>query len=191
MNSFENEEQAEESRGTKTEKDGEDALTILCRSPVFKSASLEMVKLYAYLAHREEYEAGDIILRQGDASDRLLLITSGEVAVTFTRGNCELLLQELSADSLNYFGELALICDADWVFSAHARTDVAILSLSREAFRKVVERFPDTYMDTVAEIIKLRIQRYNNQAGYLIDQLGEDTLAKLMLKPIAEAPSEK
>jgi CRP-like cAMP-binding protein len=182
MNSFEQKEQTGESRQPATEEHGEEALTILRRSPVFRSASLEMVKLYAYLSRREEYEAGDIILRQGGASDRLLLITSGKVAVTFIRGKVELLLQELSADSLNYFGELALICDTDWVFTAHARSHVTLLSLSREAFRKVVERFPETYMETVEEIIKLRIQRYNSQAGYLIDRLGEDVLAKLAFR---------
>ncbi len=164
----------------------DDALTILRRLPVFKNISLEMVKLYAYLSKREQYKAGDVIMRQGTPSDRLRLIIRGEVSITHTMVDRELVLQELSADSFNYFGELALICQFDWFFSAHARSEVSILSISREAFEKVIERYPETFMSTVAEIVKLRIQRFAGQTNYLIDHLEEDALEKLAMKPFPE-----
>lgn len=175
-----------ESKPTEPSSHVDDALTILRRLPVFKNISLEMVKLYAYLSHREQYKEGDVILRQGTPSDRLRLIIQGEVSITHTRVDREIVLQELSADSFNYFGELALICEFDWFFSAHARSEVSILSISREAFGKVIERYPETFMDTVAEIVKLRIQRFAGQTNYLIDHFEEDTLDKLAMKPFPE-----
>lgn len=166
--------------------DVDDALTILRRLPVFKKISLEMVKLYAYLSKKEEYKKGDIILQQGKPSDGLHLIVQGDVSITHTVGEREILLQKLSADSLNYFGELALIAEFDWFFSAHAWSDVSILSISRESFGKVIERYPETFFDTVAEIVKLRINRFSHQTDYLIGHLEEKALDRLSIELLPE-----
>lgn len=169
----------------------DDALTILRRLPVFKNISLEMVKLYAYLSRKEQYTKGDIILRQGTPSDRLRLIVQGDVSITHTVGDREILLQKLSPDSLNYFGELALITEFDWFFSAYAWSDVSLLSISRESFGKVIERYPETFIDTVAEIVKLRIDRFTHQTNYLIDHLEEKALNRLALETLPENKNEK
>ncbi|MBW1750855.1 MAG: cyclic nucleotide-binding domain-containing protein [Deltaproteobacteria bacterium] len=180
-----------ESKPTKPSNHLDDALTILRRLPVFKKISLEMIKLYAYLSRKEQYKKGDVILRQGTPSDRLLLIVQGDVSITRTVGDREILLQKLSADSLNYFGELALITEFDWFFSAYAWNDVSILSISRESFGKVIERYPETFIDTVAEIVKLRIDRFRHQTDYLIDHLEEKALNRLALETLPENKNEK
>jgi CRP-like cAMP-binding protein len=162
----------------------DDALTILRRLPVFKNISLEMVKLYAYLSHREEYGRGDIILQQGRPCDGVRLIVRGEVSITHTTTDRPILLQKLSADSLNYFGELALISEFDWFFSAYAHSDAVILSISRESFGKVIERYPETFIGTVGEIIKLRIKRFSDQTNHLISHLEKDALDKLSINPL-------
>ncbi|MBW1749241.1 MAG: cyclic nucleotide-binding domain-containing protein [Deltaproteobacteria bacterium] len=180
-----------ESKPTETSNHLDDALTILRRLPVFKNISLEMVRLYAYLSSKELYKKGDIILRQGTASDRLLLIVQGDVSITRTVGDREILLQKLSADSLNYFGELALITEFEWFFSAYAWSDVSILSISRVSFGKVIERYPDTFFDTVAEIVKLRIDRFSHQTDYLIDHLEEKALNRLALKTLLDNKNEQ
>jgi len=169
----------------------DDALTILRRLPVFKNISLEMVKLYAYLSRKEQYKKGDVILRQGTPSDRLRLIVQGDVSITHTVGDREILLQKLSADSFNYFGELALITEFDWFFSAYAWSDVSILSISRESFGKVIERYPETFINTVAEIVKLRIDRFTHQTDYLINHLEEKALNRLAMNPLPENKNEK
>ena len=161
----------------------DDTLTILLRLPIFKDISLEMVKLYAYLAKREEYKKGDVILRQGRGADRLCLIITGEVLITHPMVDREIVLQELSADSMHYFGELALICECDWNFNAHAGSDVSLLSISRESFMKVIERYPENFVHAVSKIIKLRLQRFDNQMSSLIDQMDEDTLNRLTMPP--------
>jgi len=161
----------------------DDALTILRRLPVFKNISLEMVKLYAYLSHREVYGKGDIILRQGRPCDGVRLIVRGEVSITHTKLDRTVLLQKLSADSLNYFGELALISEFDWFFSAYAHSDAVILSISRESFGKVIERYPETFIGTVGEIVKLRIKRFSDQTNQLISHLEDDALDKISINP--------
>ena len=66
-----------------------------------------------------------------------------------------------------------MICP-DWFFSARAMTDVTLLSISREAFKKVMEKFPEYFAETVSYIVKLRIDRFIDQTDYLIDNLKED-----------------
>ena len=168
----------------------EDTLTILRRLPVFKNISLDLVKLYAHLSKRKQYVKGDVILKQGATSDGMRLIVQGEVCITYTINGRELLLQKLSADSMNYFGELALISNFKWFFSAYAGNDVSIISISRESFAKVIERYPETFIETVSEIVKLRVMRFEHQTDYLIDHLEEDVLDKLSTNIFLEDKDE-
>jgi len=164
---------------TSTSTHMEEALTVLRRLPVFRHTSLETIKLYAYLSRKEQYSAREIILRQGTACDGVRLIIRGEVLISHTAEERTIRLQALSGDHLNYFGELALISEFDWFFNAHAVTDVEVLMISRNAFKKVMERFPENYMDVVAKIVRLRVNRFNHQTDYLINNMGEEALNNL------------
>ena len=152
----------------------EGKLAFLRQLPFFSNTPLETVRLYAYLSNKEQYYAQEPIVAQGDAADRLCLIISGKVAVCEERNGREFHLQSLSGGGLNYFGELTLLAEFDWFFSARALTDVTLLSISREAFKKVMEKFPEYFAETVSYIVKLRIDRFIDQTDYLIDNLKED-----------------
>ncbi len=157
----------------------DDALTTLRRLPVFRYSSLEMIKLYAYLSEKEHYSAGDVILRQGNTCDGVRLIVQGKVLISHTADERTIKLQALSGEHLNYFGELALISEFKWFFNAHALSEVDILKISRDSFQKVMERFPETYVDIVAEIVRLRVNRFNHQTDYLINHMGPEGLENL------------
>lgn len=148
----------------------DEALDYLPRLSVFKDTPLEIMKLYAYLSKREQYAAGDRILRQGDPCDRILLIMSGEVSICEKHRGTSYQMQLLKAEEVNHFGELALIARFNWFFSAWAKTDVTLLSISREAFQKVMEKYPDQYPAAVEKIVKFRIDRIIAQTGELIDK---------------------
>jgi CRP-like cAMP-binding protein len=141
---------------------------------IFRNMDQEVMQLFAYLAHIERYQRGEVILEQGKPSDRLLLITSGEVDICQQHHDRLFHLQTLQPDGINYFGELALIAEFRWFFLARAITDVECISISREAFRKVMERFPERYIAAVDKIVNLRIKRFNDQTNYLLDHLKEE-----------------
>jgi CRP-like cAMP-binding protein len=101
------------------------------------------------------------------------------VLITHTAESHTIRLQRLCGENLNYFGELALISEFHWFFNAHALGDVEILKLSRDSFKKVMERFPETFMDVVAEIVRLRVKRFHNQTDYLIHNMGAEALENL------------
>jgi len=83
-------------------------------------------------------------------------------------------LQLLSDDGINYFGELALLGGFKWFFSADAWTDVELISISREAFSKVMERYPESYQSMVKKIINVRIHRFIDQSNYLLGHIAPE-----------------
>jgi len=152
----------------------EGRLAFLRKLPFFANTPLETVRLYAYLSSREQYAADEPIVLQGEPADRLFLIISGKVAICEEHNGREFHLQLLSADGLNYFGELSILAEFDWFFSALAVTDVTLLTITREAFKKVMEKYPEYFAPTVAHIVKLRIRRFVDQTDYLLDNLKEE-----------------
>ena len=148
-----------------------DIQEFLNRLPIFSGAPSGVVKLFAYLAKKEEYLKGQHIINEGDRCDRFFLIMSGKVDTYQLYRERPFHLQLLCDTSFNYFGELALLAEFNWFFSARAWTDVVLLSISREAFTKVMERYPESYQSMVQKIIKLRINRFADQQSYLMDHL--------------------
>ncbi len=144
------------------------------RSFIFSGAPGGVTKLFAYLAKRETYTKGEVILEEGKPCDRCFIITSGEVDIYQHYNDRRFHLQLLTTGSLNYFGELALLSEFKWFFSARAWTDVTLLSISREAFIKVMERYPESYQNTVKKIINLRINRFVDQSEYLMANIAPD-----------------
>jgi len=143
----------------------------LNRLPIFSGAPAGAVKLFAYLGKREEYAKGELIISEGDSCDRFFLIIQGlvEIFQVYRGRRCH--LQMLSAEKINYFGELALLSEFNWFFSARASSDVQLLTISREAFTKVMEGYPESYQSMVQKIINLRISRFVDQSSYLMEQI--------------------
>lgn len=146
----------------------------LKRSSVFSGAPGGVVKLFAYLSKREKYIKDQVIIEEGADCDRCFIILSGEVDIYQHYNKRRFHLQLLNYDTLNYFGELALLSEFKWFFSARAWTDVTLLSISREAFTKVMERYPESYSNMVKKIINLRILRFTNQSEYLMENIAQD-----------------
>jgi Cyclic nucleotide-binding domain len=85
------------------------------------------------------FPAGETVVREGDSADRFYIIKEGEVAVTRRdRAGREAALATLGPGQ--FFGEMGLLEDAPRTASVHAKTDLEVLALDREAFRRVVEQ---------------------------------------------------
>jgi len=152
----------------------EEISAFLQRLPIFRETPLEVIKLYAYLSKKEQYHKGETILSQGMPSDRMYLIMQGEVSICEERNGKHFFMQRLTEKEMNYFGELALLAKFDWFFSARAESEVVLLSINREAFVKIHERFPEEYPRAVERIVQLRISRFVHQIDYLLDNLPEE-----------------
>jgi NTE family protein len=84
-------------------------------------------------------QAGDWVMREGDAADSLFIVRSGRVAVIH-EGPPETLIRILRRGDV--LGELALLREGTRSVSVRARRDTELLELDRDAFEALIEEVP-------------------------------------------------
>ena len=108
-------------------------LPLLQAIPMFGPLSPITVDALARALVRVEVPAGDVVVSEGDESDRFYVIESGTVRVTATDGH---LLREEGPGE--YFGEIGLLRDVPRTATIAAADDVVLLALPREEFLEAV-----------------------------------------------------
>jgi len=102
-----------------------------------------------------KYSAGQTVFEQGDAPDRFYIISRGEVEVIRRRRDgLEKTLAILHAG--DYFGEIGLLTEARRNASIRAKTDVELLAMNWDDFRRVIESSEATRKD-FADIMRERL----------------------------------
>jgi cAMP-dependent protein kinase regulator len=121
--------------------DGQE-LKELAASSLF--ASFKREALVEVLASTElrSYDAGDIIVTEGESGSSLFLIVSGVVKVfTRTEDGANLLLAELGLG--DFFGEVSLLTGKPRTATITAHTDVTAIELERTSFDTIVGNHPE------------------------------------------------
>ena len=102
-----------------------------------------------------KYSAGQMVFEQGDAPDRFYIISTGEVEVIRRkRDGSEKILAVLHPG--DYFGEIGLLTEARRNASIRAKTNVELLAMSWDDFRKVIESSEASRKD-FADIMRERL----------------------------------
>jgi MFS family permease len=104
-------------------------LPLLQAIPMFGPLSPVTVDALARALVRVEITTGEVVVREGDESDRFYVIESGRVHVTADDGH--LLREEGPGD---YFGEIGLLRDVARTATITAAEDTVLLALEREEF---------------------------------------------------------
>jgi CRP-like cAMP-binding protein len=100
-------------------------------------------------------QAGETIFKEGDAASEFYVIKSGEVEIRL--GNR--LLDSLQANEI--FGEMALIDSAPRSATAIAKTDAALVPISKKHFLTLVSRAPTFALDVMGVLARrLRSTNY-------------------------------
>lgn len=146
-----------------------DDFDILRYSALFSGVNLEVVKLFAYLATHRLFKAGDWLIEQDTKANQAFILLNGKVEITAKYQGQDIVLQELAQDS--FFGELALLAQFKWFFSARALEDAEVLIIDRTAFQKVLGKYPEHKDKLIERIIKLRIDRLTHQTLHMLKRL--------------------
>jgi CRP-like cAMP-binding protein len=106
------------------------------------------------------FEAGDIVVRQGDASRALYIVASGELEVVFIGDNGE--VNPISSiGSLSVFGEQAFLDGLPRSATVRAKTPSELRMLTREDFDILAARYPDLARQLLLDlgrILSLRLR---------------------------------
>ncbi|HEY3530543.1 MAG TPA: MFS transporter [Nocardioides sp.] len=104
-------------------------LPLLQAIPMFGPLNPVTLDALARALIRVEVPAGDVVMHEGDESDRFYVIESGTVRVTAADGR---LLREEGPGE--YFGEIGLLRDVPRTATITADDDLVLLALEREEF---------------------------------------------------------
>src|SRR5205814_9581828 len=120
-----------------------------------------------------KYSAGQMVFEQGDAPDRFYIISGGEVEVVRRRRDGrEKILAVLHPG--DYFGEIGLLTEARRNASIRAKTDVQLLAMSWDDFRRVIESSEASRKD-FADIMRERLAQTVHWTAWLAVRRGAVT----------------
>jgi NADH dehydrogenase len=85
---------------------------------------------------REHFEAGQTVFERGDVGDKLYFVVDGEAEVALASGETKVFKQG------DMFGEWALVDHVPRSATVRARTQLNVVSMSREAFEYLITHLP-------------------------------------------------
>jgi peroxiredoxin 2/4 len=112
---------------------------------VFPTLSRKTIEEVSGDLHPVRYNSGDIIIRQGDRPDRFYIVVEGEVSVIQMNNGGETEIARLGPGEM--FGEMGILMETRRTADVRASTDVSLLALDWNGFRKLVESSEQTARD--------------------------------------------
>lgn len=103
---------------------------------------------------RKTFQAGDVIVRQGDMGMRAYIIENGRAEVLVNEGPHELKVSDLKAGDI--FGEMALIANQPRSATVRATEDCTLTEIEQGDLERKMEQIEDL---AVRSIIKVLVHR--------------------------------
>lgn len=120
----------------------DDVAAFLATVALFRDISRAEIQDLTALITAESFADGDVILMEGEATNDLLIVASGQVEVYVMRAGERISITTLGPTS--YFGEMSVF--DDYPRSAHVRAigDVVVYRFERDTFRTFLKAHPET-----------------------------------------------
>jgi len=113
----------------------------------------------------KEQSTADVLLKEGDKADFVLLVLTGSLEVFVERESQHLVLTEAGPGTI--LGELAVLCGIPRSASVKAKEESAVLEWTDEAFRTLLLRDPSLSQRIFREALRTLIDKERS----LIDSL--------------------
>lgn len=123
---------------------------------VFPTLSRKAIAEVSGDLHPVRFNSGDIIIRQGDRPDRFYIVVEGEVSVIQMNDGRETEIARLGAGEM--FGEMGILMETRRTADVRASTDVSLLALDWNGFRKLVESSEQTAQDFMHIVEQRRVR---------------------------------
>lgn len=130
---------------------------------LFRNASRESLECLAAFAFQREFEAGDVIMREGQTGNGLYIITAGTVEVVkgLESPNPQRVATLGEGD---VFGEMALLDELPRSASVRAIGPTACLGIDRFLFLTQIQKDP-TVAITMLQVLARRLREMDENLG--------------------------
>ena len=110
---------------------------VLRNSKIFEELTAETLLAIAEELEERDISEGEVIYNEGDPSDYLYIVVSGEVSLSHKQ-NLVLTYKEK-----DFFGLIALLDDSPYMATATAASSGLLLSLDKVAFNRITDDLPE------------------------------------------------
>jgi ATP-binding cassette subfamily B protein len=124
--------------------------------PIFAHLPPELLQTLSQRLLVQRFEAGDVIVKQGDMGDRLYIISRGQVDVLSTDPVANLRPLAVLREG-DYFGEISLLREAPRIATVRARTPVLTFTLAKDDFDGLLQAIPPL-RESIERVMNQRIQ---------------------------------
>ena len=152
----------------------------LQRVPMFATLPAETLADISRHFVRTTYAADDYIFFEGEPSERLFIVESGEVKlIKHSESGQDIVLEVFGPGEV--FGGIAFLVGKPYPATAQALTPLTTLSVSAPIFREIVHRYPDIALNVI-RVLGARMMAAQEQIRQLVAERVERRLARMLLK---------
>jgi CRP/FNR family transcriptional regulator/CRP/FNR family cyclic AMP-dependent transcriptional regulator len=144
--------------------------------PLFKGFTANGAKRLLDAGVVKDHAAGQVLLREGDSSDFVLLVLSGKLEVFVERGDKDLVLTEANPGTI--LGELAMLCGIPRSASVRAKSDSTVLEWPDEAFRTLLVRDPSLSQRIFGQALRTLVEKEKSLIESLVREQTDGASAK-------------
>ena len=141
--------------------------------PLFKGFTANGAKRLLAAGQVKEQSTADVLLKEGDKADFVLLVLTGALEVFVERESQHLVLTEAGPGTI--LGELAVLCGIPRSASVKAKEEAAVLEWTDEAFRTLLLRDPSLSQRIFREALRTLIDKERSLIDSLIKAEGAST----------------
>lgn len=125
--------------------------------PLFHGFTTDGAKRLLNSGNVKECVADEILMKEGDAADFVLLLLTGGLEVFVNRSGNDVILTETKPGTIT--GELAVLCGIPRSASVRTKVPSAILKWEDEAFRTLLLRDPHLSQRIFSQILRTLVDK--------------------------------
>jgi CRP-like cAMP-binding protein len=166
----------------------QDWVGLLGRVPVFADLSTDDLEQVAAMAHPRRFAAGDVVFREGDASNTCYVVRSGHArAIRENPDGRQLALATFGPGDI--FGELAMFDDERRSATVEAIEPLEVLAIMGADMRRAMERRPQLAI-ALAAALSRRLRATNERLASQSFQTVQSRVATVLGQLVEQARAE-
>jgi CRP/FNR family transcriptional regulator len=168
--------------------DQRDATELLANVPVFETLGPPELARVAAVAVPRRFESGQVIFREGDASDTCYIVRSGHARAIREHGDGRTIaLAHFGPGDI--FGELAMFDDENRSATVQALDDLDAIAILGGDMRRLLREHPDLAVKLVISLGR-RLRAANERISRQSFQTVQSRVAEVLSQLVAQARAE-
>jgi CRP/FNR family cyclic AMP-dependent transcriptional regulator len=158
-----------------------ETVELLARVPVFETLGREDLERVAAVAVRRRFEPGQVVFREGDASDTCYVVRSGRARAVREHGDGRAITLAHFGPG-DFFGELAMFDDERRSATVETIAETEAIAILGPDMRRILGQHPDIALKLVVSLgrrLRATNERLARQSFQTVQSRVADVLARL------------